>query len=145
MFYGQYRFINAENNRIQIPVAFQELHASRVVFTQGFDRNLLILSVDVFEALARLVMSLNIADPLARSLQRILLGNAVYCEIDPKGWFELPVTLREFAGITADGVLVGQGKYLEAWSAASWQHQELTLLDAEANAQRFTSLNLAGL
>ena len=145
MFFGQYHYPFDENYRVEIPENFRELLAGQVVVTQGFDRNILVLSVEAFQDLTKLVMSLNIADPLARGLMRMLLGNASYSKIDQAGSISLQAPLKEFAGIQTGVVLVGQGKYFEVWSQALWQQQELYLQDAEANSQRFTSMNLAGL
>ena len=90
-------------------------------------------------------MALNIADPRARSLKRMLIGNAFYSEIDEHGTILLPVLLKEFAGLTSEVVWVGQGKYFEVWSSALWQKEELDLENAEANSQRFSTMNITGL
>jgi MraZ protein len=145
LFFGQYHYPFDEDYRVEIPASFRELLAGQVVVTQGFDRNILVLSVEAFQDLTRLVMSLNIADPLARGLMRMLLGNASYSKIDQAGTISLQGSLKDFAGLQTDVVLVGQGKYFEVWSQALWHQQELFLQDAEANSQRFTSMNLAGL
>ena len=145
MFFGQYHYPFAEDYRVEIPASFRELLAGQVVVTQGFDRNILVLSVEAFQDLTRLVMSLNIADPLARGLMRMLLGNASYSKIDQAGSISLQGSLKDFAGLQTSVVLVGKGKYFEVWSQALWHQQELYLQDAEANSQRFTSMNLAGL
>ena len=145
MFFGQYHYPFDENYRVEIPENFRELLAGQVVVTQGFDRNILVLPVEAFQNLTRLVMALNIADPLARGLMRLLLGNASYSKIDQSGTISLQGSLKEFAGLQSGVVLVGQGKYFEVWSQASWHQQEVYLQDVEANSQRFTSLNLAGL
>lgn len=145
MFYGQYHNQFKENNRLEIPANFRELLAGRVVITQGFDRNILALSLEAFEDLSRLVMALNITDPLARGLMRMLLGNASFLEIDQSGAISLKGSLKEYAGLDSEVVLVGQGKYFELWSRAVWHEQEIDLQDAEANSQRFASINLGGL
>ena len=145
MFFGQYHYPFDENYRVEIPENFRELLAGQVVVTQGFDRNILVLPVEAFQDLARLVMALNIADPLARGLMRMLLGNASYSKIDQSGTIGVQGSLKEFAGLQTGVVLVGQGKYFEVWSQALWHQQEVYLQDAEANSQRFTSMNLAGL
>ena len=145
MFYGLYHQPIEENNRLEIPANFRELLANRVVITQGFDRNILALPVEAFGDLSRLVMALNIADPLARGLMRMLLGKASYLDIDQSGAISLKGSLKEFAGLDSEVVLVGQGKYFELWSQAAWQQQEIDLQDAEANSQRFMSMNLSGL
>jgi MraZ protein len=145
LFYGQYHNQFKENNRLEIPANFRELLAGRVVITQGFDRNILALSLEAFEDLSRLVMALNITDPLARGLMRMLLGNASFLEIDQSGAISLKGSLKEYAGLDSEVVLVGQGKYFELWSRAVWHEQEIDLQDAEANSQRFASINLGGL
>ena len=144
MFIGQYQSSFKVNNQLEIPANFQNLLSGQVVITQGFERNILILPVEVFQDLSRLVMALNIADPLARGLMRMLFGNAQYSEIDSSGLISLPDRLKEFAGLTGDVVLIGQGKYIEIWSGEAWHKQSQDLQDVEANSQRFASLSLAG-
>lgn len=144
MFIGQYQSSFKVNNQLEIPANFQNLLSGQVVITQGFERNILILPVEVFQDLSRLVMALNIADPLARGLMRMLLGNAQYSEIDSSGLISLPDRLKEFAGLIGDVVLIGQGKYIEIWSGDAWHKQSQDLQDVEANSQRFASLSLAG-
>jgi MraZ protein len=145
LYFGKYIGACDEKNRVKIPSIFRDFHAGRVVITQGFDQNILVLPVDVFENLTRLLMALNIADPLVRRLQRMLIGRASFSEVDRYGNIKLPIGLKEFAGLEAEAVWVGQGKYLEIWSQALWQRQELDLLDVEANSQRFVSMNITGL
>lgn len=144
MFIGIYH-LAINKDKVEIPAALREMLAGRVVVTQGFERNLLVLPVDTFQNLFRLVASLNIADPLARLLQRMLLGNARYVEINANGELRLPESLQVFAQLSSDVVLVGQGNYLEAWSNPLWQQQEINLQDADANSMRFVSVNLGGI
>jgi len=145
VFIGQYRCSVKDNNRVEIPPAFRDSFASQLVITQGFDRNILVLPLETFGNLSRLVSALNIADPLARGLQRMLLGNAAYATIDQAGGISLPGALKEFAQMASDAVMVGQGNFIELWAQPLWYQQELNLQDAEANAMRFSSVNLAGL
>jgi MraZ protein len=144
LFIGQFQCSLEEDNRVGLPAVFGDLLAGRVVITQGFERNILVLPADKFQDLSRLVASLNIADPLARGLQRMLLGNASYALVDDAGSISLPDALSEFARLASRVVLVGQGNYFEVWSQTLWEQQELVLQDAEANSQRYASVNLAG-
>lgn len=145
MFYGQFFCSFDENNRAEIPARFRELLGGRIVITQGFDRNIMALPVEVFQELSKLLVALNIANPLARGLLRMLLGNASYVDIDQSGVINLTDSLKEFARLGSEVVLVGQGKYFEIWSQALWQQQQIDLQDAEANSERFISMDLAGL
>jgi MraZ protein len=145
LFYGQHQRSIDKNNRVEVPANLRAALDGRVVITQGFDRNLLALPEAVFNELTRLLTALNMADPLARGLMRMLLGNATYCDIDEAGSVVIPPKLEQLAGLESETVWVGQGKYLEIWSQLLWDEQELALQDAEANSQRFISMNLSGL
>lgn len=144
MFFGQYHQ-TVGNHPLEIPAIFRGDLDGRVVVTQGFDRNLLAMPVENFESLARLVTALSITDPLARGLMRMLLGNATFCDISHVGNILIPNILKTFAGLDREIVWVGQGKYLELWSGELWSQQQQDLQDANANATRFVSMNLAGL
>ena len=110
--------------------------------TQGFDRNLQVLSVDAFQILCRQAASLNGADPLARLLLRLILGNAVEFR-QPGTSLAIPDNLKEYAQLNEDVLLIGQGDYFEVWAPEQWAEQESQLSDAEANATRFAGLKLA--
>jgi MraZ protein len=142
MFLGQHQSSFEADNRLAVPARFRDLLAQGAYITQGFDRNLLVLSADAFQAIYARFTALNIADPLARLLLRMILGSATELEIDASGHMLVPSKLREFAGLEADAVLVGQGEYIEVWTPGAWQQQELRLQDVEANAGRFAGLVL---
>ncbi len=143
MFLGQYRYSFDDKDRLMIPARFRELLADGAFVTQGFDRNLIILTPGAFQEIYQLIMALNIADPLARFLLRMFLGNATQLEVDESGRIVLPGNLREFANLAGEAVLIGQGDYFEVWAPALWSQQEAHLQDAETNAMRFVTLNLA--
>jgi MraZ protein len=144
MFLGQHSFSFEDSNRLTVPTPFRDELGRGAFITQGFDRNLWVLSADAFQAVFARFTVLNIADPLARLLLRMVLGHAVELVIDESGNMVIPQELRDFAGLGKEAVLVGQGRYFEIWAPASWQKQELALQDAEANADRFAGLAIMG-
>jgi len=111
--------------------------------TQGFDRNLQILTADAFKEVYRHATAFSIADPLARQLLRLFLGTAVKLQGERVTTVAVPQDLREFAGLQADVVLIGQGNYIEMWAPELWSAQETQLRDAEANSSRFAALQVA--
>jgi MraZ protein len=143
LFFGQYRYSFDDKDRLMIPPRFRELFTEGVFVTQGFDRNLVILTPGAFQEIYQLITTLNISDPLARFLQRMILGNAAELEIDETGRVVLPGHLREFANLAGEAVLIGLGDYFEVWAPALWSQQETNLQDADANSMRFAGLNLA--
>lgn len=57
----------------------------------------------------------------SRILQRFLIGHATDVDMDKNGRFLVPPTLRTFAGLDKQIMLIGQGKKFEIWDEARWQ------------------------
>jgi MraZ protein len=142
MLLGQYQLFMDIDRSLVIPEPLRVLFADGAYVTRGFEKNLMIMSDRVFREKYQRVMALNIADPLARLLLRLILGNASRLEISRSGHVLIPQDLLTFAGLETDVLLVGQGDYLEVWSPAQWEKQSAILLDTEANAERFAHLDL---
>ena len=143
MFLGKHSSKLDKYNRLSTPSQFREELSNRSYITQGFDRNLLVLTRDSFQEIYRRVVSLNIADPLARVLLRLILGTAHEVHLDKNGHLPIPDELKEFANLHEDILLVGQGDYFEIWSADLWNNQETQLKDADTNSSRFSKLTVA--
>jgi MraZ protein len=143
MFLGQHQLNFESDRRLVIPEPFRELFKTGAYVTRGFELDLLIMSDTVFQEIYQRVVALNIADPLARLLLRLILGNASRLEISASGHALIPENLLSFASLEKEVVLVGQGDYVELWAPAHWEHQSTILHDTEANADRFAHLDLA--
>ena len=111
--------------------------------TQGFDRNLQVLTASAFQEIYRRVTSLNIADPLARLLLRLILGTATEMGVNKSNHLMIPENLKEYANLQQNILLVGQGDYFEIWAPDLWARQETLLRDAETNSARFSLLTVA--
>ena len=142
MFLGKFSRTLDSESRFSLPSGFREQLAGRAYLTQGFDRNLQILTSGAFEQVYQTVMNLNIANPLARLLLRLILGTAHETSVDENGHIVIPTELRQFADLQKDIFLIGQGEYFEIWSPDLWNQQETQLRDAEANSSRFSALTV---
>jgi len=111
--------------------------------TQGFDRCLMVMTSAYFKQVYDGINAMNMADPNARLLRRLIFANAYPVEIDKVGRILLPQGLRDFAGVNGDAIVAGQGDYFEIWAASSWHEQTKQIQDIEANSQRFATLNLS--
>lgn len=109
--------------------------------TQGFDRNVQVLTAGAFQQLYRQAAALNVADPLARLMLRLFLGSAIEVPAG-KTTLTIPDRLRAYAGLEGNVLLVGQGDYFEIWSPQEWGEQESQIQDTNANASRFAALKL---
>lgn len=143
MLLGKFSRTVNKQNRFAVPPQFRAELAGGAYITQGFDRNLQVLSASAFKEIYGRIMTLNIADPLARMLLRLILGNAQALEPDEHDSLQIPDELRDFARLQQEVLLVGQGDYFEIWSPEFWAGQEAELRDAETNARRFAALTVA--
>ena len=112
--------------RLAIPAKFRERLAvlcggHMVVTIDTEERSLLIYPIDEWEDIEAKITALPSFDPRARRIQRLLVGHATDVEIDGSGRILLPASLREYAGLTKETVMIGQGKKLELWSKEAWE------------------------
>jgi MraZ protein len=142
MFLGQSQ-TSLKSGRIKMPDSFNKNIQNGVYITQGFDQNLLMLTTQAFESLAQHLSALNMANPVVRMLQRLILGSAGFLEIDEQKDLTLPAALMQYAGLTNDAVMIGQGDYIEIWSAERWQKQQELIREALAsNSLSFAELTI---
>jgi MraZ protein len=111
--------------RLTVPTRYRDLltnaETSHVVITIDTDAPCLLLyPLKEWEVIERKVAELPSFNPVARRIQRLLVGHATELEIDSHGRLLVPPVLREYAGLSKEVMLVGQGKKFELWSAERW-------------------------
>ena len=127
-----------------IPAPYRSLLDGGAYITQGFDKCLMVLTEAYFKQVYERIEAMNLADPTARMLRRLILANAYPVEADKVGRILVPQNLRTFLGVTSGELVVaGQGDYFEVWMPATWNEQMAQLQDTEANNARFSTLDLS--
>lgn len=142
MFLGQYQHSLDNKGRLTIPVRYRDYLADGAYITQGFDRNLMVLTSSAFQAVSQRVNQISMTDPVARSLRRLIFSHGEQVEVDKAGRILIPQFLRESAGLASDVIIVGAGDYFEIWSPETWNDQSTQLQDTNANAQRFMAFDI---
>ena len=143
MFLGQYRHNIDSKGRLTIPARFRELLSDGAYIAQGFEQNLIVLKTPTFEFISQKVNQLSMTDQTARELKRLLFSTAEYVTPDKNGRILIPQFLRDVAGLDHEAVVVGVGEYFELWSPEPWENELGKLHDTDANAQRFSALDLS--
>jgi MraZ protein len=143
MFLGQYQHNLDEKGRLMIPARYRELLAAGAFIMQGFDRCLMVMTDVHFKEVYERINAMNMADPNARLLRRLILSTAYPIEIDKVGRILVPLNLRQFNGLESEAIVAGQGEYFEVWNPAEWNEQTDQLQDIEMNNQRFATLDLS--
>jgi MraZ protein len=143
MFLGQFQHNLDEKGRLMIPAAFRQTLEGGAYVTQGFDRCLMVMTEAYFGQVYERINAMNLADPAARMLRRLILSTAYPVELDKVGRILVPQNLRQFVGFDGEAIVAGQGDYFEVWTPAEWLKQMNDIQDTEANNQRFSTLNLS--
>ena len=80
------------------------------------------------ENLERRISKLSSLKTDVQAFQRFYLSGGQVVDVDAQGRVSIPQSLRKFAGLESQIVLVGLGAKFEIWSQASWQsiYEQLT-------------------
>lgn len=122
MYFGETAINLDAKGRLAIPMryrdAIQEQCGGSLVLTyNAFDSGALYLYPEQeWERVRDDVMKLSTVIPMHRSLQRKLVGSASAVEPDSNGRIQLPLTLRQVAGLEKKVVLLGMGPRFEIWN-----------------------------
>ncbi len=143
MFLGQFQHSLDEKGRLMIPARYRELLAAGAFITQGFDKCLMVMTENYFKQVYERINAMNLADPTARLLRRLILSNAYPVEVDKVGRILVPQNLRQVIALESEAIVAGQGEYFEVWTPAAWNEQMNQLQDIETNNQRFATLDLS--
>jgi MraZ protein len=142
-FFGNYQHNLDDKGRLMIPSRYRDLLAGNNAFiTQGFDKCLAVMTEEHFQQVYNQLESLNLTDPNARLLRRLILANAFPVEVDKVGRILVPQKLRGFIQLEGEAVIAGQGAYFEVWHPNDWKAQEDAMQDVEATNARLATLQL---
>jgi MraZ protein len=127
MFRGSNNLTLDAKGRMVMPTRYrerlQERCEGKLVVTIDKDQCLLIYPSPDWEEVERKLMRLPSFDVQARQLQRLMVGHATDLELDGHGRILLPANLREFAMLTRNAMLIGQGVRFELWDEARWNER----------------------
>jgi len=122
VYFGETAINLDAKGRLAIPIRYrdtiQEQCSGRMVLTySAFDAGALWLYPEKeWERVRDEVTGLSTFNPGHRSLQRKLVGSATPIEPDGSGRIQLPLTLRQVAGLEKRVVMMGMGDRFEIWN-----------------------------
>ncbi len=123
MFQGQFKHTIDNKGRLSIPSKFREILATnfdeRLIIT-NFDGCLWAYPAAEWQKVKDKVASLPQMQDIVKAFQRVFISAAFEAPIDGSGRIQIPQTLREYAGISKDVVLVGVTNRIEIWSRERW-------------------------
>ncbi len=120
---GEYKNTLDDKGRILFPSKIRSvLNQNVLIVTQAIvDRCLWLFTPDEWESISAKVM--DNASPFSaknRLVMRTFISPAQEVEFDKSGRLSIPQSLREYASLSKDCVLLGVNKYLELWDFDSY-------------------------
>ena len=124
MFIGEYKHTLDDKGRIAIPA---KLRYSKIgeeefwVTTKGFDHCLFVYPKNEWSVIVEALNErLTLTKKDDRSFLRMFVSPANEQAVDKQGRIALPLSLREYAGVQKDVVVLGAINRIEIWSEENW-------------------------
>ncbi len=111
------RFLLPAGLKSQVP----EEERGRYVINRGFEKCLALYPMRTWEPLFAKINGLNEFDPKQREFRRAFLNGATYVEPDTAGRILLPPSLKVYAGLEKDIVLMATGDKIEIWDSNKYK------------------------
>ena len=123
MITGEFRCSLDEKGRLLIPARMRtEVAGNVVILTRGVENCLWLFPPEEWKTFSEnLIGSTSLFQEKARLIQRRMIAPAQETEIDKAGRIVIPQTLREYAALQKDCLVLGLKKYIEIWSETAYQ------------------------
>ena len=140
MLLGQYYGKISDKQQISLPSKLRQDLGDRLIITKGFEQCLVVVSEKDWKTLLEGTEGKPFTNKAAREVQRFLLGNASFVELDNKGRCVLPAHLRLYAQLNEDIVYAGVQRFVEIWDKKMWEDQQNMLVQQVSSiAERLSS------
>lgn len=120
MFLGTHTPRLDDKGRLFLPAKFREQLAQGLVVTRGQERCLYVFPMAEFEAVTSAMKAAPTTNRSVRDFMRVFLSGASDEIPDRQGRVTIPAHLRQYAGLSKDCTVIGQGSRIEVWDTAAW-------------------------
>lgn len=121
MFLGTHTPRLDDKGRLALPARFRPELEGGLVICKGQDRCLYVYPVTEFGRVTEALRNAPVTDRRVRDYGRVLFASASNETPDGQGRITIPPTLRQYAGLAKECVVIGANTRIEVWDAAAWQ------------------------
>jgi len=122
LFLGKHEYAMDERGRIPMPPRYRDALMQGIILTQGTpDHCIRAYPGDAFDEQAQLYMNEPVTTRNGRVMRRAFFSGAYPAELDRAGRVLIPPTLRQWANLETQVVIVGTGEGLEIWNAGDFE------------------------
>lgn len=130
MFRGSSNHTIDTKGRIIIPTRFRgtiKTSGEEGVVITCMDECLKAYPYNAWTKIEKKILSLSVKSDAMRRFRRVFIGGAFECTCDKQGRVLIPPTLREYAKLEKEIVLVGVLDHFEIWSRDRWDTENSRL------------------
>ena len=135
MFLGTHTPRLDDKGRLALPAKFRTEMEGGLVITKGQERCLFVFPMAEFTRITGLLREAPVTQRSVRDYSRVFFASASHEVPDSQGRITVPASLREYAGLSKDCVVIGANSRVEVWDASAWQSYldgtEQSFADAE--------------
>ena len=143
MLIGEFEHSLDAKGRLIMPAKLRTDMGEKFIITKGLDGCLFVFSQNEWSNFESKLKELPLTNKNARDFVRFFLSGATECEIDKQGRFLLVNTLREYAEITKEVIIIGVGTRLEIWNKDKWKkYNSNENISADTIAENMTMLGI---
>ncbi len=121
MFLGTYEGQWDGEGHLKVPQELRPQLALEFVLTRGLGGCLWIYPLSQWRSLVEELHRLPFSRADARALGRFLFAEAQECQLSENGYLFIPESLRRYARLDGETLIVGLDSHLEIWDARLWR------------------------
>jgi len=141
MFRGEDEHTIDAKGRVFLPVRHRDELGQTVFLGRGMDGQVNVYPQEVWEDMAQRLSQANQARSEIRNASRFIFA-AIDCELDRQGRIRIPASLRRYADLGSDVVILGNNDHVELWSRERWQETcERVLAQGQDNSDNTAKLS----
>ncbi|SRR5690554_4331201 len=118
--YGEYQYSVDDKGRVIIPPSFREFVEDGMVVTRGMEGCLYVFPLNSWQRIEQHLTELPLVDPASQKFIRFFYSGAAKLKTDSAGRVTVPPTLRQFAALEGNVMVIGAPNRLEIWNEERW-------------------------
>lgn len=120
MFLGTHQPRLDDKGRLALPARFRDALSEGIVLSKGAQHCLFVFPIAEFQRLTDSLAATSLTDRAAQDYQRVLFASASDEVPDRQGRVRIPASLRAYAGLDKECVVIGANTRVEIWASDTW-------------------------
>lgn len=121
MFLGEYIHKLDSKNRIMMPSDFRFDLDGKIYLTKGPEKSLVVYTEEEFQKKSAALDKLIYENKKNRAIKRLFFSSTVKINLDKQGRILINKSLKDYAEISDEAMIIGNNTTIEIWDKAIWE------------------------